>query len=66
MTISDRAAIAYSRWHHLLEAGRFEEFNLMLGMAIKHWYPDEKLSVRDEIGVIMSKTIRKLYYGNSR
>jgi len=64
MTISDYAAIAYNRHHSLLEAGRFEEFNLMLGMEIKHWYPGEKLSVRDEIGAIMSKTIRKLYYGN--
>ncbi len=65
MTIADRATIAYNRYRSLLEAGRFKEFNLMLAMEIKHWYPNEKLSVRDELGVIMSKTIRKLYYGDS-
>ncbi len=62
MTISDYAAVAYYRWHSLLETGRFEEFNLMLGMAIKHWYPEEKLGTRDAIGVTMSKTIHRLHY----
>ena len=66
MSIVDYASIAYNRYRSLLEAGDFEGFNLMLAMEIKNWYPNEKLSVREELGVIMSKTIRKLYYGNSR
>ena len=66
MTFAERASIAYNRYHSLLEVGDFEGFNLMLAMEIKNWYPNEKLSVREELGVIMSQTIRKLYYGNSR
>ena len=61
MTIEEQATWAYSEYKNLLRAGHIESFNLMLGMAIKNWYPEEKLSARDKIGDAMAETIRNLY-----
>ena len=65
MTIKGQATWAYSQYKNLLRAGNIESFSLMLAMAIKHWYPEERLGARDEIAVTMFKTIRKLHYKES-